>query len=74
MILLKSDSINFSELFRNPSLLIAEDLSEFINKLKCLKPKSFNLDENKTSLPIKYEGLYETKGIPLGFPTTEKID
>ena len=74
MILLKSDSINFSELFRNPSLLVAEDLSEFINKLKSLKPKSFKFDENKTSLPIKYEGLYETKGIPLGFPTREKID
>ena len=74
MILLKSDSINFSELFRNPSLLVAEDLSEFINKLKCLKPKSFKFDENKTSLLIKYEGLYETKEIPLGFPTREKID
>ena len=74
LILLKSDSINFSELFKNPSLLVAEDLSEFINKLKSLKPKSFKFDENKTSLRIKYEGLFETKGIPLGFPTREKID
>lgn len=74
MILLKSDSINFSELFKNPSLLVAEDLSDFINKLKSLKPKSFKFDENKTNLRIKYEGLFETKGIPLGFPTREKID
>ena len=74
MILLKSDSINLSELFKNPSLLLSEDLSEFINKLTSLKPTSFKFDENKTSLRIKDEGLFETKGIPVGFPTREKID
>jgi hypothetical protein len=46
MILLKSDSINFTELFHKPSLLTEEDLSEFINKLRSIHPNVFNFDEN----------------------------
>ena len=74
VILLKSDSINFTELFHKPSLLTAEDLSEFINKLRSLHPNVFNFDVNDINMKIKYEDLYLNQGIPFGFPTKEKID
>ena len=74
MILLKSDSINFTELFHKPSLLTEEDLSEFINKLRSIHPNVFNFDQNDINLKIKYEDPYLNQGIPLGFPTKEKID
>lgn len=74
MLLLKTDGINFVELFKNPSLMAAEDLSEFIDKLKRLNTKNFKFNPNEISLRIRYEDVYQSQGIPLGFPTKEKID
>ena len=74
MLLLKSDGINFIELFKNPSLMAAEDLSEFIDKLKSLNTKGFKFNPNEINLGIRYDDLYQSQGIPIGFPTQERID
>ena len=74
MLLLRTDGINFVELFKNPSLMAAEDLSEFIDTLKRLNTKTFKFNPDEISFPIRFEDLYQSKGIPIGFPTKEKID
>ena len=74
MLLLRSDHVNFIELFSKPSLMAAEDLSEFIDKLKRLNPRTFKFNENEILLRIKFEGLLQSQAIPSGFPTKEKID
>ena len=74
MLLLRSDHVNFIELFTKPSLMAAEDLSEFIAKLKSLNPWTFKFNENEIRLRIKFEGFLQSQAIPLGFPTKEKID
>jgi pterin-4a-carbinolamine dehydratase len=61
-------------IFTKPSLMAAEDLSEFIAKLKSLNPWTFKFNENEIRLRIKFEGFLQSQAIPLGFPTKEKID
>ena len=74
MLLLRNDSVNFTELFKEPSLSASEDLSEFIRKLSSLDHHSMKYDEKEFNFRIKYEDFYQFKVTPFGFPTTEKID
>lgn len=72
MKLLRIGNSNFENLFKNPSMLASENLSEFINELK--KLSDYSEDENNTSTSrIKYDYYDYRTTIPVGIPTTEKF-
>ena len=72
MKLLRIGNSNFEILFKSPSMLASENLSEFINKLKQLS--NYSEDDNNTSTSrIKYDYYDYKTTIPVGIPTTEKF-
>ena len=72
MKLLRIGNSNFEKLFKSPSILASESLSEFINKLK--KLSNYSEDDNNTSTSIIEYDYYDYRTtIPVGIPTTEKF-
>lgn len=77
MKLLKKKDIDFSNIFKNPSIMASEDLFNFISKLNLLCEKNYISDDDNESidneLTIKYEDAEYPKGKALGIPITEKF-
>lgn len=72
MKLLRIGNSNFEKMFKNPSMLASENLSEFINELK--KLSNYSEDDNNTSTSkIKYDYYDYRTAIPVGIPTIEKF-
>ena len=77
MKLLNAKDIDFSSIFKDPSIMASEDLSIFINELHVLCENNYvSDDENEdvdNELIIKYEDSEYPKGKALGIPTVEKF-
>ena len=77
MKLLNAKDIDFSSIFKDPSIMASEDLSIFINELHVLCENNYvSDDENEdvdNELIIKYEDSEYPTGKALGIPTVEKF-
>ena len=71
ILLLQRIPVDFIGLFKKPTLLASEDLTEFIKELNSLNSDSKS--EEKNNIRIKYEDFNRINGIPVGFPTIEKF-
>ena len=78
MKVLRKQGINFTELFNNPSLQAAEDLTEYINKLEELYYINHYLFIDDDDDNIDYKTRFgESKKVnysPIGLPTLERIN
>ena len=77
MKVLRKQGINFTELFNNPSLQAAEDLTEYINKLEELYYINHNLfidDDDNFDYKSRFEESKKVNYTPIGFPTLERIN
>ena len=74
MILYKP-GINFKKIFENPSLMAAEDLTDFINELESIYDNSalFNKEENDIEYKSKFDDPKFEDELPIGIPTVEKF-
>lgn len=78
MKVLRKRALNFSELFDNPQYQTAEDLTDYVNKLKDIYNSNRSLFTNDGDDNIEYKTRFEeshdSNPIPYGIPTLEKFD
>ena len=78
MKLLRKQGINFTELFNNPSLQTAEDLTEYINKLEEIYSIYHNLfiydNDDNIDYKTRFEESKKVNYTPIGLPTLERIN
>ena len=78
MKVLRKQGINFTELFNNPSLQAAEDLTEYINKLEELYYINHNLfiddDDDNIDYKTRFGESKKVNYTPIGLPTLERIN
>ena len=79
MKLLRTDAINFKELFEKPELIAAENLDEFIDKLDEIYDSHFDTlfkydEDAKIKYKTRFQNSSSSNPIPYGIPTLEKYN